>query len=111
MTRSHATTAADPDDELAITGISCPELCASYGVDVREFVLLACLKELGVATTDALTDLLGLSPTTLDSCLTKLLENGLIRLSGDDTKTYSPTLDGLVLLRKADTLKLDKLGD
>lgn len=36
------------------------------------------------------------------SCLTNLLENGLIRLSGDDSQMYRPTADGLALLRKAD---------
>ena len=102
MARAHDASERDPVDEYAITGVSCPELCASYGVDVREFVLLACLKDLGVATTKALRDLIGLSPTTLDSCLTKLLDNGLIRFSGDESQMYRPTPDGLALLRKAD---------
>lgn len=57
----HDATERDPVDEFAITGVSCPELCASYGVDVREFVLLACLKELGAATTNALRDFIGLT--------------------------------------------------
>ena len=102
MARAHAATETDPVDEYAITGVSCPVLCASYGVDVREFVLLACVKDIGVATPEGLRDLIGLSPTTLDSCLRKLLDNGLVRLSGDDSPMYRPTPDGLALLRKAD---------
>jgi len=99
---SHEATQGDPVDKYAITGVSCPELCATYGVDVREFVLLACLKELSVATTDVLIDLIGLSPTTLDACLTKLLDIGLVQLSGDKPPMYRPMPDGLALLRKAD---------
>lgn len=102
MVRTLNATAKDPVDEYAITGVSCPELCATYGVDVREFVLLACLKDLGAATAETARDLIGLSPTTLDFCLTKLLENELIRLSGDNSQMYRPTPDGLALLRKAD---------
>lgn len=99
-TKTNAT--LEPVDEYAITGVSCPDLCLRYGVEVREFVLLACLKDLASANPDKLGKAVGLSRTTVDSCITNLLDIGLVQASDDGAGKYQPTADGRALLRGAD---------
>jgi len=68
---------------------------------VREFVLLACLKETGLTNKEALTNAVGLSRTTIDACMSRLLDNGLV-IAGDGLCQYRLSADGFALLRKAD---------
>jgi hypothetical protein len=91
-------------DEYAYTGESCPDLCKKYDIEVREFVLLACLQDLGVADAEQLQGSVGLSPTTVRSCVINLLENGLMGSSAEDFQLLHLTADGRALLRRASGL-------
>lgn len=88
-------------DVYADSGVSSPELCVKYDVDIREFVILAYLHDSGPTGLVAVSKNVGLSLTTTDACLRKLFANGLVRSSARSPKSYLPTTDGLVLLRKA----------
>jgi len=83
------------------TAMSCPDLRIRYDVEIREFVILACLKDLDVADTTDIARAIGLAPTTVTACLASLLENGLVRTENGLNLRYVPTTDGLALVRKA----------
>ncbi len=91
----------DEVDKYVDTGTSCPELCAKYDVDIREFVILACMSETGESCVNYLSAAIGLSPTTVSACIDRLFENGLIRSSDENPPRYLPTTDGIAMLRKA----------
>jgi len=88
-------------DSYSSTGNSCSELRMKYNVDIREFVVLACINDTDYADQNMVCRLLGLSPTTVESCLERLSENGLVRFSGEGSRKYRLTTDGLSLIRKA----------
>lgn len=88
-------------DIYASTGDSCPELRTRYDVDVREFVVLSCIKDKAAETRRGLSALVGLSPTTVNDCVTKLRNNGLVRRAYQGLGSLSVTPEGLALLRKA----------
>jgi len=88
-------------DEYANIGGSCPVLRVKYDVDIREFVILACLNDADTVTKSELCSLLGLSPTTVDWCVNNLFKNGLIRESNSESKLYRLSTDGISLIRKA----------
>lgn len=83
------------------TGVSCPELRVKYDVDIREFVILACLSDVTTASMQDIARIVGLSPTSVESCLSTLVENGLIRSQEHPSKRYALTTDGIALVRKA----------
>jgi len=93
--------AAPQVDSYTSTCDSCPELCVKYDVDIREFVVLACINDTDYANQNEVCRLLGLSPTTVESCLERLSANGLVRFSTGESRMYRLTTDGLSLIRKA----------
>ena len=106
MASAHMALAPVAVDDFVSAGNSCPDLCAKYDVDIREFVILACLKALSIANAETLQQSVGLSPTTVRFCLANLLENGLVLASADESQLRAST-DGLALLRKAGGLLLE----
>ena len=72
-----------------------------YDVDIREFVILACIYDVNYADQDEICRLLGLSPTTMEVCLQRLSENGLVRFSDEELRTIRLTTDGISLVRQA----------
>lgn len=90
-------------DNYVDTAMSCPDLRVRYDVDVREFVILACLNDLDVTDTAGIAHAIGLALTTVRACLASLLENGLVRADSGPNQRYALTTDGLALVRKAAT--------
>lgn len=88
-------------DDYVDTAMSCPDLRVRYDVDVREFVVLACLKDLDVAGAAEIARAVGLAPTTVAACLAALLANGLVRTDNGPSLRNALTTDGLALVRKA----------
>lgn len=88
-------------DDYVDTAEACLDLRIQYDVDVREFVILACLKDSGVANTAEIACYIGLTPTTVMACLASLRENGLVRADHAPTRQFALTADALSLVRKA----------
>lgn len=88
-------------DLLAETGASNPALIDYYNVDVREFVLLACLYEEGEMDISRTAAHVGLSPTTTRYCLSSLMENSLVLAVDSSPAVFLPTEDGRALIRKS----------
>lgn len=88
-------------EEFAIAGESCPGLRIQYDVGIREFVVLASICRLGVTGVEMIVDVTGLSRTSAESCLEKLLKNGLVRIDLHETTRYAASTDGLALIRRA----------
>ena len=88
-------------ERLARTGSSNPTLIRNYNVEVREFVVLACLSELGEMDTGGIATRVGLSPTSVRYCIDALSNNGLVREASRAPETYLPTEDGRSLIRKS----------
>lgn len=88
-------------ERLARTGSSNSTLIRNYNVEVREFVVLACLNELGEMDMGGIASRVGLSPTSVRYCLDALSDNGLIREANRAPSTYLPTEDGRSLIRKS----------
>jgi DNA-binding MarR family transcriptional regulator len=88
-------------DRLAETGVSNPDLTRKYNVDVREFVILACVCDAGPLDLGNIARRVGLSPTTTRYCLDSLFDNGLLCQPDDRPKMYVPTEDGRALVRKS----------
>lgn len=102
LTKQITVASAAPQVENYVNaGDSCPQLRVKYDVDIREFVILACVNDADNADEDDISRLLELSPTTVGLCVKKLLENGLIRASQEDPRHYRLTTDGTCLIRKA----------
>lgn len=85
------------------TADSCRALRVTYNVGIREFVILAFVSDADHARPDEIHELLGLSPTTVDLCLTRLVVNELVHHSNDAPRRYQLTPDGKALMRKAVT--------
>lgn len=88
-------------DRYADIGASCPDLRKRYDVDIREFVVLACLCNAGPAGVDALAEFIHLSHTSTWACLESLEKNHLVRLHDPERRSYTATVDGTALVRKA----------
>ncbi len=88
-------------DDYVDTAMSCPDLRVRYDVGVREFVILACLNDHGVADTAEIARSIGLTPTTVTACFVSLTKNGLVRDDNGSTPKFALTTDGLALVRKA----------
>lgn len=88
-------------ESLAELGLSNPHLTKYYNVEVRGFVIIACIYERGSMNASQISEMLRLSPTTTAACLDALISNGLLRKSGGRMPFYSPTWDGRALLRKS----------
>ena len=88
-------------EQYVSTGDSCPDLCVNYDVDIREFVILACVNDIDMASDDDICRVLGLSPTTVEHCINKLAANGLIRSSPKGRRKHRLTTDGFSFIRKA----------
>lgn len=82
-------------------GASCPDLRGQYEVDIREFVVLACISEFRRAKRTQIQRAVGLSPKTVSANLRVLVDNGLIRTNGVSVDEYVPTFEGIALVRKA----------
>lgn len=82
-------------------GTSCPDLRTQYDVDIREFVILACISDLRRANTAKIQRAVGLSPITVSATLRELADNGLVRANGVSIDEYVLTFDGVALVRKA----------
>lgn len=91
----------DSIDNYVDTGVSCPELCERYDVDIREFVVLAWLRDSPDSSQREISEAVGLSPTTTEACLANLVENGLVHLQDRSGPSYVPTMEGIALLRKS----------
>ena len=90
----------DPE-QLAETGSSNPALIRRYNVEVREFVVLACLNEEGDLDIPQIASRIGLSRTTTQYCMTSLADNGLVRPNRFARETFFATEDGRALIRKS----------
>lgn len=88
-------------EDYVLTALSCRDLRVQYDVDVREFVILACLKDLDVAGAAEISRTVGLAPTTVMACLASLLANRLVRHDKGPSLRTALTTDGLALVRKA----------
>ena len=88
-------------EQYVHAGSSSAGLCTKYDVDIREFVILACLHDMAVASAEELAGLVGLSRTSVSSCIRSLTKNGLIRTSEGRAGPCRLTTDGLALIRKA----------
>ncbi len=88
-------------DVAAETGSSHPKLNEKYNVDVREFVVLACLDDDGGKHVGDIASHVGLSATTTSYCLESLEENGLIKPDNTQKDFYAVTDDGRMLIRKS----------
>lgn len=88
-------------DIAAETGSSNPQLTEKYNVDVREFVVLACINDVGGMHTSDIASCVGLSPTTTKYCLESLTENGLIEAGANGDNYFRTTDDGRLLMRKS----------
>lgn len=95
-------------DQLAENGASNPDLTRKYNVDVREFVILACVCETGRLDRDNIARRVGLSPTTTLYCIDSLLDNGLLCRPGDRPNLYQPTEDGRALIRKSGSPEMNR---
>lgn len=91
----------DDIDLLVDTAESCPRLRIKYDVDIREFVVLASLENSGIADKSALSEMTGLSVTSVEFCLYSLLENGLLSVDPRAPNQYASSTDGRALIRKA----------
>lgn len=88
-------------DGLAETGASNPDLTQRYNVDVREFVVLACVCEIGPVEKALIAARVGLSPTSAKYCIESLVGNGLLLSSSSTPTIISATEDGRALVRKS----------
>lgn len=99
------TTSTDlPDvniDALAETGNSNPDLTRRYNVDIREFVILACVCEFGQLESADIAAQVGVSPTSATYCIDALVNNGLLIRDASRPTTFSATEDGRALVRKS----------
>ncbi len=86
---------------LAETGSSNPALFRRYNVEVREFVVLACLGEEGELDIRQIASRIGLSPTTTQYCMSSLAANGLVRPTRFARESFFVTEDGRALIRKS----------
>lgn len=88
-------------DIAAETGSSNPKLTEMYNVDVREFVVLACLSGAGFMDAHHISSYVGLSLTTTIYCIESLEENGLVECLDSQRDFYRVTNDGRMLIRKS----------
>lgn len=88
-------------DDYVDTAMCCPDLRVRYDVDIREFVILACLKDLDAAGAAEIAYAVGLAPTTVQACLASLLANRLVRTDNGPSLHNALTTDGLALVRQA----------
>lgn len=88
-------------DALAQTGTSNPGLTERYNVDVRDFVILACVCEAGQLDSAELAARIGVSPTTAAYCIESLEKNGLLVSSQSTPTIVAATKDGRALVRKS----------
>lgn len=88
-------------EKHAIIGDACPDLRMKYDVDIREFVILACLQENGSLDRPTLSRVSGLSLTSTNVCLQRLRENGLACIDRNHPTRITPSSEGLALLRQA----------
>lgn len=77
-----------------------PDLRRHYDVDIREFVVLACIYEFRRAKKSQIQRAVGLSSKTIAANLSVLVDNGLIRTNGVSVDEYVPTFEGIALVRR-----------
>lgn len=82
-------------------GASCPDLRGQYDVDIREFVILACVNDFRRAKKTQIQRAVGLSPKTVSANLSALVDSGLMRTNGVSIDEYVLTFEGIALVRKA----------
>ncbi len=87
--------------EFAEIGTSCRQFRTRFDVDIREFIILATLYDSCSASSQALSEVLELSASTVDYCLCKLAENGLAMELDRNTCEFCATTDGRKLVRTA----------
>ena len=89
-------------DEYVGSCNSRPDVCRQYNVDVRDYVVLACINEFVSSDKFDLAQVLLLSPSTISLCLDNLCKNGLIRRSRLRPEIFGLTRDGIALIRKVE---------
>lgn len=77
-----------------------PALIRRYNIDVRDFVVLACLCQAGPLHSTRLAALTELSPSSTGYCLEALVDSGLVLIAGDGIR-YTATQDGRSLVRQS----------
>ncbi|MFQ5610131.1 MAG: MarR family transcriptional regulator [Woeseiaceae bacterium] len=102
MTAPQTTTTQEPA-EYRYEGVAhaCRPLRQRFNVDLREFVVLAVIYESQSATPSGLSAALELSCTSIDYCLDRLLENGLLAWTNKSFGEIATTFSGRRLIRNA----------
>ena len=81
-------------------GAPSPDIRGRFDVDIREFVVLACIYEFRRAKKTQIQRAVGLSSRTIAANLSVLVDNGLIRTNGVSVDEYVPTFEGIALVRR-----------
>jgi predicted transcriptional regulator len=98
---SERISSAATGQELADVATTNLDLCEKYDIEVREFVLLAVICDSDGVQPQVLSTLLEISRTTVDYCLSNMVENGLVRKTAEIFGDYCATADGKRLIRTA----------